>query len=821
MANDLDQTANDLKESAVVINILMAERERLKDHFAIFNIEIRGLQAKLKDLQDALKLRDSEIEVYKRDLANALKDNERLKRDLEEARRNMDKRIGEFNDMKKQNNEIKGEAAKRERMIAILQETVNKLKKDLENLKAQNADMKAELEKVRPQLVNYRDTNKELERKVRDAAPELEAAKKKIADLEEQLGNAVAERKTLKKSNDDLTTERDHTNDEKDQLAKELKTLKAQTKDLKPDNDKLVKQVEDLNKNINDLLDENKKLSADPKRNTEDLENKIKDLTAQQKAIIDDNEKLKAELAQAKADLQSFMDERKKRNDERRAKKEERLKNMLAEAKKYLEESKKLKGERAAIVESAGEAQSVKQVRADLDKLSGLPQGEKGIESERCALLDEPIEEINVAEMPKVDIEHLPDVAQTMYERSGRPDETGGGVYKSTYTRTQGFRNGEPTEERAPRKTNALNKFSSKYPDFEEQELAPEEDPYCPYSHYRPHEDEKFTDFDLRRIVDQKLRNMFKIGPDKEEPSLLHVVLDPPEVNVTKPRHEEVIDEVIKMVKKQVDERGEKKPEDVVSGICDDRNKDIQQLYRDREEKKKVVPPPAPVQEEEKVKTPSGKGLVKGIIHLLRSKAKDPLSEFKKDNPATGKAMWIRTHFIFCVDCSGSMQGQKETCVKEGFDRCANMLKGSETILSCFTFDDAAFDCMKMFDNAGKAKKPKMKFNHGEKTRYDEALKKAIALMTTEISEEYKGYLTFLIFLSDGKPEFYPDPEVAEIKKLQAEKKIRFKCFAVKTQEEADMQKMTQDLDGDMFRVEDAEALKTAFLGILSADAKK
>jgi hypothetical protein len=279
----------------------------------------------------------------------------------------------------------------------------------------------------------------------------------------------------------------------------------------------MTKQIEDLNKQINELLEENKKLLADPARNKEALEAKLRDLTVQLKEETGKNEALQRDLAKAQKDSQDYMADRKRRYEERKAKKDERMKKLLEDAKKKLEENKKKQVERMAIAASADEAQSVKAVKEDLKYVDIVLEKAKetqkeGVQSEVHMVLEEPMPEFNVGEVPKVDIEGMREGISggSMYERSSRPPGYGGGGGRTTYSyeRKEGFRNGEPTqEERAPRTKIALPKYSSKYPDFEEMESAIAEHPGCPFTHYVVEEQKGkeeivvITDFDLRRII--------------------------------------------------------------------------------------------------------------------------------------------------------------------------------------------------------------------------------------------------------------------------------------------------------------------------------
>jgi hypothetical protein len=56
LQKDLTDAMNDLTEAHVIINALMEERWTLQDNFAIFNIQIKGLNSLKKSLEEDLKL---------------------------------------------------------------------------------------------------------------------------------------------------------------------------------------------------------------------------------------------------------------------------------------------------------------------------------------------------------------------------------------------------------------------------------------------------------------------------------------------------------------------------------------------------------------------------------------------------------------------------------------------------------------------------------------------------------------------------------------------------------------------------------------------
>lgn len=56
---------NDLREAQMIITALSEERVTLQDHFAIFNIQIKGLTSLNKSMEEDLKLYISSFLIFK------------------------------------------------------------------------------------------------------------------------------------------------------------------------------------------------------------------------------------------------------------------------------------------------------------------------------------------------------------------------------------------------------------------------------------------------------------------------------------------------------------------------------------------------------------------------------------------------------------------------------------------------------------------------------------------------------------------------------------------------------------------------------------
>ena len=191
----------------------------------------------------------------------------------------------------------------------------------------------------------------------------------------------------------------------------------------------------------------------------------------------------------------------------------------------------------------------------------------------------------------------------------------------------------------------------------------------------------------------------------------------------------------------------------------------------------------------------------------------EEVEEFKVMKPA-GKASWRHTHFIFMIDCSGSMKGARWDAVKFGYMICLDRIKAmSDVVVSAFTFDTVP-------NPFCKERSPKVAIGYsrdlpftGRGTNYKRALRYAISLIKKSV---HKNYLFCLMFLSDGLGGFSEEP-VKELKEMKKDgKKILFYTVAFKTSRDQEMLKMASILQGEHYKVTNIDAAKIIFSTILS-----
>jgi len=205
--------------------------------------------------------------------------------------------------------------------------------------------------------------------------------------------------------------------------------------------------------------------------------------------------------------------------------------------------------------------------------------------------------------------------------------------------------------------------------------------------------------------------------------------------------------------------------------------------------------------------------LMPEIKQVIESKQTEDIKEFKAPN-ISGKASWCNTHFIFMLDCSGSMKGSRWDAVTTGFDICLQKIKRMENVfVSAFTFDTKVNPfCRERHPVRAIAHSKKIPFT-GKGTNYKRPIEYAITLME---KSQHSDYLTCLMFLSDGLGG-YPKESMKELKKLRNRgRKMIFYTIACETEEEADMMQMSTEMEGEHYKITNAEASKIVFAAILN-----
>lgn len=208
-----------------------------------------------------------------------------------------------------------------------------------------------------------------------------------------------------------------------------------------------------------------------------------------------------------------------------------------------------------------------------------------------------------------------------------------------------------------------------------------------------------------------------------------------------------------------------------------------------------------------------GNYLMNMVNQVIASDQAQNIPEFRKERSG-GKVIWTKTHFVFLIDCSRSMAGSRWNSVKTGFEDCLYKLKEmKDIIVTGLTFDSKPnpFCHEKTPTEAIKAAKD-MPFT-GSGTSYKRALEYTSGVIK---KSNYKDHLVCIILLSDGLGG-YPDRVITEFKEMMEKgRKFLFYTIACENNEDNDMMRMAEELNGEHFKVDSPEAIKVVFSNILA-----
>jgi len=205
--------------------------------------------------------------------------------------------------------------------------------------------------------------------------------------------------------------------------------------------------------------------------------------------------------------------------------------------------------------------------------------------------------------------------------------------------------------------------------------------------------------------------------------------------------------------------------------------------------------------------------LLASIKRIIISKQTEDVKEFREVKE-TGKIAWTKTHFIFILDCSGSMAGARWDSVVVGLFSCLKRIKRMvDVCVSAFTFDTKPNPfCRERTPRQAIANAERMPFT-GKGTNYMRALEYAITLINKSKKD---NHLLCILFLSDGLCE-YPVEQIEKLKTMRKKgKKILFYTISCVTDEEKTMMKMATELQGEHYKVTNEEASRLVFSTILN-----
>lgn len=218
------------------------------------------------------------------------------------------------------------------------------------------------------------------------------------------------------------------------------------------------------------------------------------------------------------------------------------------------------------------------------------------------------------------------------------------------------------------------------------------------------------------------------------------------------------------------------------------------------------------MKEEDKIPDAVNGGANEPILRVVGSNQIDNVPEYRSKS-SSGKAVWVRTHFIFMIDCSVSMKGSRWDSVRAGFNDCLEKLRPmKEVIITGLTFDNKPnVFCREKTPDQAIRDTHNMLFT-GAGTNYKRSLEYTYEAITKAARSDY---LFCIILLSDGLGG-YPDRVIEDFKDLREQgKKFLFYSIACETDDDEDMIRIATELKGEHFKVSGVEGMKSAFTRIL------
>ena len=740
-----------------------------------------------------------------------------------------------------------GENERLKREVQRLKEALDPAVKDAVTLNNENKDLKADNATLVDRIKKLEGEVKALLGETKDLKPNNEKLTKQVEDLNNQNNELMNECSGLKKKPQELIAE----------YEPKLAEMKDLANSLKEENDKLKRENEVLKRDLNEIIEERKKRNGERRKRKEEHMKKVVD--AAHARLEDTKKKMedKKNMIEA-ADL---------------------IKNAIAtqdDLKKYPEVRVPTPDTPADLtaeemfpqykpVDSAvnqGMMDEVIDMRAHGPPggMFGTTPGMPGFPGSQFFEVMEPLS-VERAPLKRIAAEsvstsqHGLPYGETFGYDDLVWDKDPGCPYCHTTEEQPGYDAFQPhpdEEAWTARDVNRQNKqqildnarrfleraksdprlrelFESQFPGVEFEKILDSNDFYDfalkLFDLMRKFNSGKMSDADIRDLLDKDLRRRFAMA--EVPPNKLSANLQEGEVvNVWKEKYEDILNEALALIAPAVHARGSKSAEDAVADAVLANLAAIQEMFRKKKE-------PTPLafeeqkgkEEDDIIPTPSALakakmtgGMLPKIMQLLKSKQKEQVKEFRKVDQGTGKVQWTKTHFIFAIDGSGSMRGRRAKAVEAGFERCVSLLQTmTEIAVSSFTFDDKTTPHLKLVDSQTAAKsRTKMKLTMGEKTDYTVAIEAMINLIK-EAEQAKPDYLNCLLFMSDGKGG-YPEEQIKVLEKMKADgKKLLFITLACETEEEEDMTKMAKALQGEHYKVTDAEAMRNAFLKIISS----
>lgn len=717
------------------------------------NVEIQTLRVEIETLYKQLAEKNAELEKLKREIRELTDENENLKRAIEEAKT-----------------------------------LYERLTIELEELKRLYAEKCEELKAIMEELNGLRMINGELTARTSEIKPEVEKLKKLIADLKIEYETLLKEVGKLEKSNDKLIKEIEDLKIFYNELVGKYNALNQSNGDLESENEKLRVSVEEYINIYEKLKSDNEKHAEEIRYYKERGGSEDGFMQRDNKMIFESNRELRDSNKELRLINERLLAEAELWND-RVMELRQQLEDFLADQREEnLEKRDRREGQAIALELMK---QSLASFKKDINELDNTPV--TMFTGKQKSKTTQKIEQSKTTQK----IEHYHPTAHYVTHpcTACKPEL---GIICPLHLAAMGIEEMELTLDEAKKlligddqkdKIRALKRILA---------YAEDED-----DAFKERMENYFGDLNIMTIVrnDDWERTVLRLLDYFNE----EIILPTFEVAKEQGPSANLLSFEAELAAEEEKEFG------VFSPVADTRSPMCSLAFSPTGTSPIVSPSGSDslVAFSEEMMTE----LMPEIKQVIESKQTEDIKEFKATS-VTGKSNWCNTHFIFMLDCSGSMKGSRWDAVTTGFDICLQKIKRMENVfVSAFTFDTKVNPfCRERHPTRAIAHSKKIPFT-GKGTNYKRPIEYAITLME---KSENPGYLTCLMFLSDGLGG-YPKESMNALKRLRSKgRKMIFYTIACETEEEADMMQMSTEMEGEHYKITSAEASKIVFAAILN-----
>ena len=354
LEREMADLQNELREAWNAVQILMAERVKLRDLFIQYQMKFEKFRAQVKMMADQINERNSIIERQNAIMGEQKKEIIRLREELELLRKQLNEKLAEIAQLNKEMAELKKENERLKLLVDQLRATNAKLTTEIERLRALLAQREQELSAALQQLAQLKAANKELSSILERLRADYDKLRKDYDRLKMDYEKLLAEVNRLRKENDELNAQLLKLKGMYNELVAKYAELQKLNKELQIENDKLKEMFEQASRRARELEDEVNRLKRELQFMKENYETELarlrdenarlrdenRDLKEQNKNLRDNKELLEREIERYKIEIENLKRQLEALLEEKRLE-NERRRNRKGDKQKYLDLIKK------------------------------------------------------------------------------------------------------------------------------------------------------------------------------------------------------------------------------------------------------------------------------------------------------------------------------------------------------------------------------------------------------------------------------------------------------------------------------------------------